>query len=121
MKIWQKEKLGLGHINRPGYTGATKSRYRRLCSKTHWFQDKALQPRDQNEPESPGRTGKNPKKKRRQPKFTEGVLFIPYTPGGALKKELQEMDQKLSTKKFSGKTKFVENLGRTMDQTLCNP
>ena len=42
-KIWNKEKLGTGHVNRPGHKGTTKRRFKKL-SRTSWFQDKALKP-----------------------------------------------------------------------------
>ena len=104
-KIWAKEKTGRGKINRPGHMGSTGTRFKRLCGKTTWFQDKNLQPKpagEQNEDRDSSGRRTGPKKHQ---KYTESVLFIPYTPGGALKKEIQELENRFNVKKYSGKTK----------------
>ena len=120
--VWKKEKKGTGYINRPGYTGTTKSRFKRLCGKTSWIQDKHLQPKSATDPtQSEKEHIVKGRRIQRPPQFTESVMFVPYTPGGTLKREIQELDRKLNVRKHSGKTKIVEKLGRGVGNMLKNP
>ena len=122
MKVWAKEKEGSGKINRPGHQGSIQSRYKKLNGKQSWFQDRVFKHKSEET-----LTGSNegrkqvPKRKSRNPKMIEGVLFIPYTPGSKLKKELQEIDERFTSGKTSGRTKIVERLGKTIGEVLTNP
>ena len=93
-KIWAKDKTGRGQINRPGHMGSTGTRFNRLCEKTTWFQDESLQPKPAGEQKEEGGSSYRKTGPRKPQKFTESVLFIPYTPGGVLKKEIQELENK---------------------------
>ena len=117
IKVWGKERRETGRINRAGAQKSVGSRYKKLCGKTTWFQEKAFQNKDDNA--TPENLKQNTRKK--NPQMVEGVMFVPYTPGGVLKKELQEIDRKMTLGKKSGKTKFVEKLGSTIGSILSNP
>ena len=49
------------------------------------------------------------------------MLFVPYTHDSALKREIQEMDDKFNPHKYSGKVKVLEKLGKTIGESLSNP
>ena len=49
----------------------------------------------------------------------ESVLFVPFTPGGELRKELQQIDRKVTSTK-NGQIRVVERLGNTLIQSLGN-
>ena len=49
----------------------------------------------------------------------ESVLFVPFTPGGELRKELQQIDRKVTSTK-NGQIRVVEKLGNTLIQSLGN-
>ena len=87
---WEKEKKGTGYINRPGYTGTTKSRFKRLCGKTSWIQDKHLQPKSATDPtQSEKEHIVKGRRIQRPPQFTESVMFVPYTVKGELAKKIE--------------------------------
>ena len=49
----------------------------------------------------------------------EGVVFIPYTKEGKLRKELQRVDDELTKVMRMDKTKFVERAGTKLFDILC--
>ena len=62
------------------------------------------------------RVGRHPKEKVKE--TPEVVVFIPHTPGGELKKRLQEVDDKLVQTKKLKRVKFVKR-GATMFRGFC--
>ena len=61
-------------------------------------------------------------KKHNQPeKIPESVLFVPHTPGGALKKRLQAIEDAGLVSKVSGVVRVVERGGDTLYSQLGNP
>ena len=49
----------------------------------------------------------------------EGVVFIPFTEGGILRKQLQDVDNEMTRMMQMNKTKFVERAGTKMFDKLC--
>ena len=80
MRMWQKERKGEGRLNRPDKSTRRSRRYNKLCGKFNWFnQNKG------KEKEVDGNSTAKGGGARRAPE-TEGVLYVPFTPGSALKK-----------------------------------
>ena len=94
-------------------------RMKRLC-KTAWFQDFLDEDKEEKEDEWRGfqEAGQPPRKRRKGEKgqpLVESVMFVPFTEGSSLKKELTEQEAKMP---YQTKIKFVESMGMTVGDTL---
>ena len=50
----------------------------------------------------------------------EGVMFIPYTPYSALKKELTKVEDMVNGNRLTGKIRFVERAGPRIRDIICS-
>ena len=95
--------------NRSAASTATKRRFGKICGSQSWFKvgdekgDKGSKPG--------GRKGA----RNRQKGKVEAVMFVPYTEGGNLKRELGAMEERLGLQR---KFRYVERTGRSMAQIL---
>ena len=48
--------------------------------------------------------------------MTETVMYVPHTPGGALRSKLSKMEEGLN---FVGKVRYAEELGSTLESILA--
>ena len=58
-------------------------------------------------------------KKGEPPEPPETILYVPFTPGSVLKKEIQSLKDTLNTSKF-GRVRVLERLGRSVIETIGN-
>ena len=79
-RVWAKEKQGKGFINRPGKSGI-RSRFKKLCGKTSWYQQKSLKPKSADKIQIQETNAQNPGKRRNRnkPKYTECYVHSIYT------------------------------------------
>ena len=59
---------------------------------------------------------KHPSKVEHDARYIESVIFVPHTPEGALKARLTRAETNL---KYPSRTKVVEQMGRSLRETLC--
>ena len=96
-----------------------KRRFSKLLGKSEWFkqkedqQDEHLELGDQMWPRC--RT-EGAKSERETQARVESVYFVPHTPGGQLRKQFMEVEERIRSTK--GKIKFVESMGLTIGQRL---
>merc|ERR1711954_635291 len=50
----------------------------------------------------------------------ESVLFVPYTPGGTLKAQMQAVDKDICGSRPTGRVRVVERMGNSLIQSLGN-
>ena len=83
MRVLRKVENGEVTRNREGYMTKGHRRYKKFCGKTEWFEDQE----DEREWERMGASGPGRHQKAGK-RTTEGVIFIPHTPGSYLKKRM---------------------------------
>ena len=106
-------------MNRPGGSTLLTRRWKRLCGKYSWFQPGN---KEQGRKSDARKTGKR-KRQEEDAKVSspvEGVLFIQYTPGSILKKEIMEANKVWDTT-TAGKIRVKERLPSSIKETLTNP
>ena len=91
-RIVQGEITGKGKVNRPEHMGRIARRHKHLLGKGSWFRKTGDQNKEAINLGNKGRRNKCQKPSGTKP---ETVLFIPHTPGGALKKILQKVDSQV--------------------------
>ena len=109
-KICQKEDR-----NRSGKSTAMGRRWKKLVGQTKWFENQKDKPEEGRQENCQSRNRDEKRKVGRDDRQTESVYFIPYTPGGRLRKELTEMERRLD---YSKKVKYVEKLGPAIKDML---
>ena len=123
-RMWLNEVIRGKPINRPEASTRTKRRAAALTGNRHWYKGitNAEEEDDRTKQTSSKRPAKGKHRKHTQPHLIpEGVLFVPHTPGGQLKKRLQEVeDNALATRK-AGRIKMVERGGDTILSKIGNP
>ena len=114
-----------GTINRPGMATRTARRRKKLVGKSTWFEKSQKQREDDGEAKSPqnrplekGNSAKRRHRREEKQPVVETAIFIPHTPGGALRDRLNKMEEGLD---LTGRVKYVEELGSTLQEILCNP
>ena len=110
-KMWNLEIRGQGYVNRPGKATATKRRAKKL-GQHNWFKSTGQRSNSNNVRPSKG-------KKTTQTQI-EGILFCPYTPNSALKKELNKVEEFMNGNRKTGRIRIVERAGPKMGQLLTN-
>ena len=109
LKILDKVAQGLTPRNREGKSTAVLRPWKRILGPSTWF--KGGKDRSMGEKQSSSSESSTKSKKRVDTRVTEGVMFIPTTPGGILKRNLQEVDAMAGMK---NKFKYVESAGRSI-------
>merc|ERR1711954_238929 len=59
-------------------------------------------------------------KPRPKPAKIETIMFCPYTPGSALKKELTKVEEFMNKIATVGRVRFIERAGPKLKNLLCN-
>ena len=118
-KMRLKEIKGTGWVNRPESSGETKRRANRLTGKSTWFKEKQFF-EDTNEETSNKSKPSGKEKQRNPPAKVEGVMFVPYTHQGKLKKHLQALEDGIMQYSTVGRTKIVERAGTPLSHIICN-
>ena len=125
-RIWALEAEGKGHINRPEHASRLKRRAAKLTGKADWFQRAKSNTPNEHVQRGPNTLGskKNPQaiKKRSQkiPPKIESILFCPFTPFSALRKRLQEEEDRMNGSRPVCRVKVVERAGPKMSELLNN-
>ena len=126
----KKEMEGGTSINRPERIGRKSRQLKKLIGKSTWF-FKAKQDIADTDAHPPTTSADNrhqinadrscppPPICKSQPK-PETVLFVPYTPGGELRKILQKVDSDVMGRQKYGRVKVVERLGDNLVTALTN-
>ena len=113
-------------VNRAAHMGARGRRIKALTGKSTWFQGGAKNSdsgSNQNRNPNPNLTTsrKQPNKGRLSPPGKpESIVFVPHTPGGDLRKEVQEEEDRISGSSKFGKVKVIERLGNSLIHSLGN-
>ena len=117
-RMIQGELKGTGKVNRPEHMGRIARRHKHLLGKGSWFRKTGGDPNQEST--SLGIKGRQSKNKKPTGAKPETVLFVPHTPGGALKKILQQVDGQVMGDNPYGRVKVVETLGDNMVNALSN-
>ena len=114
-RILRSEITGQGYVNRPETHTKLKRRWNKLVGKHSWFKtDKNRQsPRSKYK----GRGTANGKSNVE----VEGVLYVPYTAQGMLKRSIQKAEDCLLKNSRVGRVRILERLGPKLAEQLCNP
>ena len=94
--------------NRQGASTRTSRRWKKLMGPSTWFKRKATTYGD-------GAPSSKRRKRRSEETTPEAVMFIPTTPEGRLKRDLQEMEKGLG---FRTTVKYVETVGTSVANSL---
>ena len=119
--MWLQELLKGKPINRPEVTTRSKRRAAHLSANRHWYKGIT------NKDDLTNSVRCSPQKKGRHRKHTqqhlipEGVLFVPHTPKGELKRRLQDIEDKALATRKTGRIKMVERGGDTIFSKIGNP
>ena len=114
-KMVENEVDGKCPINRPEAVGKLGRRVKTLIGKSSWFTNKS---QSEKQKDTTGSKSK-PMKKGEPPEPPETILYVPFTPGSVLKKEIQSLEDTLNTSKF-GRVRVLERLGRSVIETIGN-
>ena len=112
-----EETEGKRLINRPEWIGRRKRRIQKVLGKSTWFKKKRKVTRSEG-PNQNYRKNKPEAKNEVLEREIETVMFIPYTEGSRLQKELQEEDDCFISKGKQKRIKFIERGGQTIEQLL---
>ena len=114
-RLWEAQCRGEANINRPGHSTRVKRRAGRL-NPHNWFKKKGQNPKSTAKPS----IQKKHKEPRQKQALIEAVMFCPYTPGSALKKELTKAEEFLTRNQTVGRVRFVERAGPKLRNLLTN-
>ena len=103
-------------INRPPEATETKRRAEKLVGKSTWFKKQRNKAPKKTGMRKPGATHTQ----RKTNCQVEGVMFIPYTPYSALKKELAKVEDMVNGSRLTGKIRFVERAGPRIRDLICS-
>ena len=84
MKVLKNVQLGITQRNRTSASTATKRRFDKLCGNNTWYTDEE---KEEIERTVENRRFRGPSSKKDN-RHIESVMFVPLTPGGALRKNL---------------------------------
>ena len=131
----REDKMGIRKLYRKQEEGKERRWAARISGKADWFRKKGdKEDKDEGERVAPderkggggrrnqggAREGGNPtgetKKKERE---IETVIFVPHTPGGSLRKQLPEEDDRLTEMLGMKRVRFVERGGVSIAALLC--
>ena len=112
--MWESEVNKTGHVNRPEATTKSKRRWARLCGKSTWFKTN----RGEKEPTNQ-KTSKVKKSKIRAE--SEGIGYVPFTKNSALKRQLQNQEDKHLKGLKSGRVRILERNGTSVGESISNP
>ena len=115
-KMWKLEFENKGFVNRPGKATLNKRRAQKLVGNQNWFKAKSAKTKSGPNP----MVRKIPNSKPRPQTRVEGVLFCPFTPNSALKKELMKIEEFINGQSKVGKIRIVERVGPKLGQILTN-
>ena len=87
--------------------------------KIRWFKEKLRDEREEQGEERDAGKEREGRRKKKTPE-TEGVLFIPYTPGSSLKKDIQRIEDAACRGRMTGRIRVTERVGRTISAILTN-
>merc|ERR1711954_206549 len=116
-RVLRKVDLGLVARNRPGRDTRQKRRHKKLLGPATWFQ---VQREEDGNSEHGSERRDQPPEKKNEPEIGDqrqfnNVMFIPYTKGSVLKKNLQKMEDMA---KFRERVKYVEKPGPNLGALL---
>ena len=104
---------GKTDIHRSAKSTAGFRRWKKVMGPCQWFKTK----KSEEDQQSGGGGGRKKSKRKKDLWTPEGVMFIPTTPRGALKKKLQDMDQAVG---FKNRCRYVETVGQSILSILFN-
>ena len=112
-RMVRDEAEGRRPINRPEWIGRRKRRLQKILGKCTWFKKKR-KPRNVE-----SLRNKNIKKVKDGvlEREIETVMFVPYTDGSKLQRQLQTADDEFIAKGTQKRIKFVERGGQTLERT----
>ena len=113
-KMWSNQCSNQGYVNRPGKATQLKRRAQKLAGQSTWFK----QTSGKSEPQNDQQKAINRHEKNQT--SVERILFCPYTPNSALKKELQKIEDFMNGTQKTGKVRIVERAGPKMSTLLSN-
>merc|ERR1712081_161831 len=100
-------------MHRPGYSTLNARRAKKFASTTWFNKTKKDQIKTQSHSSKKG-SKKQPRNI--QKSMTEAVMYVPYTPGGALRSKLSKREEGLN---FVGKLRYAKELGSTLESILA--
>ena len=98
VKMWKLEFDNKGFVNSPGKATLNKHRAQKLVGNQNWFKAKSAKAKA-----GPNPMKKNPQSKPKTQTRVDGILFGPFTPNSALKKELMKMEEFVNGQSKVGK------------------
>ena len=110
-RMWNLQREGKGHINRPEATSRSTRRWKKLCGKNTWFKQKSKS----NSQEGDARSNR---KKHKKPPEIEGIMYVPFTVNSSLKKQMQSAEDQFNGNSKTGKVRILERLGPTVKDLL---
>merc|ERR1711954_216349 len=99
--------------NRPGFSTLNDRRAKKFAN-TRWF-NKTREDQIRTQSHSSKKNHRT-QTKNFQKSMTETVMYVPYTPGGALRSKLSKMEEGLN---FVSKVRYAEELGSTLESILA--
>ena len=110
-------------INRPGTYNHLQRAASKLTSKSTWYKYSTKQSSTSNHSTKHSRAHAKYKSREstQSANQPEAVLFIPHTPGGALKKEVQKVQESLCKGHKYQAIRIVERQGPKVGSLVANP
>ena len=104
-------------VNRPSASSVISRRYKKLIGKSMWFKEQPKNKGNSTDSNRPAHIGNKIGNRKAKP---EAVLFVPHTPGGALKKLVQEVEAVANAGNKVGQVKIVERVGSKLTEQIRN-
>ena len=114
-KMLKSELTGGQPVNRPASVGAKTRRIKKIIAKSSWFKKKG---QGQITSHVRSKSGQDTRSQKTDPP-PETILFVPFTKGSQLKKELQKIDKQVSNSKY-GRVRVTERLGTSLINLIGN-
>ena len=104
-------------VNRPASFGAKARRAKKLIAKSSWF--KRAKKSESNQCQDKSQNQNHNRFKPEDPP-PESILFVPFTKGSKLRKELQKIDDQVNGKQKFGRVRVTEKLGMSLIHLIGN-
>ena len=109
--VLKKVREGKWCRNRNGFNTEKERRARKLVGRATWFKSyKEKDTQYEQRKKTTEKIGKRTKKR-----TIDSVMFVPLTPGGALRKQLTQLEERMD---FERQIKYVETIGQTQKDVL---
>ena len=104
-KIVNLELDGIQPVNRSAHIGAKSRRVKKIMAKSSWFKKK----KNQNQTQSNGHPSQKTARQTPDNGQPETILFVPFTRGSTLKKQMQKIDDQVQMGPNSERSKLLRN------------